>query len=331
MSFLAVAFALLIEQLKPLPRSNPVHAAMAGWMHWAGQNFNAGRDHDASVVWLVTVPVPALFALAIHVVLGQLGAALALAWDIAVLYLTLGFRHFSHYFTDIQLALERGDEMHARSLLQEWRGLDASDLPRDELLRHTMKHALLAAHRHVFGVFFCYVLLAAVGCGPAGAVLYRLAESASRHWADRANRVGLAQEDRLMQVSARCFNLIDHVPARLTAVGFAIVGNFEETVNGMRQQAALPAGTNEGLILAAAAGAVGVQLGDAAQPEVDLGSATAPDDADSGIESLAGAGSSSGATVPGVEHLRSLVGLVWRSVVLWMLLLALLTLAKWSG
>ena len=279
---------------------------------------------------MVTVPVPALFALAIHVALGQLGAVLALAWDVVVLYLTLGFRRFSHFFTDIQHALERGDEMHARSLLQEWQGLDASDMARDELLRHTMKHALLAAHRHVFGVSFCYVLLAAVGCGPAGAVLYRLAEFAHRHWADRANRVGLAQEDRVMQVSARCFNVIDHVPARLTAVGFAIVGNFEETVNAMRQQAALPGATNEGVILAAAAGAVGVQLGDAAQPEVDLGSATAPD-ADRGIESLAAAGSGSGAAVPGVEHLRSLVGLVWRSVVLWMLLLALLTLAKWAG
>ena len=27
-----------------------------------------------------------------------------------VLYLTLGFRQFSHYFTDIRDALERGDE-----------------------------------------------------------------------------------------------------------------------------------------------------------------------------------------------------------------------------
>jgi adenosylcobinamide-phosphate synthase len=331
MSFFAVAIALLIEQLKPLPSRNPVHAAMAGWMRWAGQNFNAGREHDAGVVWLVTVPVPVLFALAIHVALGQLGAAPALAWDIAVLYLTLGFRHFSRYSSDIQLALERGDEMHARSLLQEWCGLDASEMARDELLRKTMRYALLGAHRDVFGVFFCYVLLAAVGCGPAGAVLYRLAESASRHWADRANHVGLAQEDRLRQVSARCFNVIDHVPARLTAVGFAIVGNFEEAVNGMRQQAALPGCANESLILAAAAGAVGVQLGDAGQPEVDLGSATAADDADSGVESQAGAGPGSGAAVARVEHLRSLVGLVWRSVVLWMLLLGLLTLAKWSG
>ena len=32
-----------------------------------------------------------------------------------------------------------------------------------------------------------------------------------------------------------------------------------------------------------------------------------------------------------VAHLRSIVGLVWRSVVLWMVLLALLTLARLLG
>ena len=34
---------------------------------------------------------------------------------------------------------------------------------------------------------------------------------------------------------------------------------------------------------------------------------------------------------PEVAHLRSVVGLVWRSVVLWMVLLALLTLARLLG
>ena len=34
----------------------------------------------------------------------------ALAFDVVVLYLTLGFRQFSHYFTDIREALDHGDE-----------------------------------------------------------------------------------------------------------------------------------------------------------------------------------------------------------------------------
>ena len=93
---------------------------------------------------------------------------LALAFDVAVLYLTLGFRQFSHYFTDIRDALDRGDENEARRLLAEWRHLDASELPRTEVLRHVIEHALLAAHRHVFGVFFWFVVLLGAGPGAGG-------------------------------------------------------------------------------------------------------------------------------------------------------------------
>src|SRR5947207_3323262 len=84
----------------------------------------------------------------------------------------MGFCQFSHYFTDIRDALDRSDENEARRLLAEWRHLDASELPRTEVLRHVIEHALLAAHRHVFGVFFWFVVLSAAGLGPTGAVLY---------------------------------------------------------------------------------------------------------------------------------------------------------------
>ena len=50
MSFFAVLFALLIEQLKPLPRGNKVLDTVTAWMRWTGRNFDAGRDHHAWVV-----------------------------------------------------------------------------------------------------------------------------------------------------------------------------------------------------------------------------------------------------------------------------------------
>ena len=123
--------------------------------------------------------------------------------------------------------------------------------------------------------------------------------------------------------------LIDHVPARLTAFGFAVVGNFEEAVTCWRRDAALWRRPNEGIILAAAAGAVGVQLGGAAAPGIT------PDRSktfDSGaVPGTAAAEAFTPGMPPVAGHLRSIVGLVWRSVVLWMLLLALLTLANLIG
>ncbi|CAG1017239.1 adenosylcobinamide-phosphate synthase [Burkholderiaceae bacterium] len=328
MSFFAVLFALLIEQLKPLPRTNPVHDALTAWMRWTGRNFDAGKPHHAWVVWCVTTLAPALLAWGVYLVLLHFSLVAALVWNVVVLYITLGFRQFSHHFTDIRDALERGDEAQARRLLTEWRHLDASELPRIELLRHVIEHSLLAAHRHVFGVFFWFVVLSSLGFGPAGAVFYRMAEFASRYWAYKNRTVGEPINERLMALSQRLFSLVDHLPARLTAFGFAVVGNFEEAVSCWRRDAGLWKHANEGIILAAAAGAVGVRLGGSAAPGVT------PDRSKTFDRGAVGEMDAEGST-PGVEpvpgHLRSIVGLVWRSVILWMLLLALLSLANLIG
>ncbi|WP_119153062.1 CobD/CbiB family protein [Caldimonas tepidiphila] len=329
MSFFSVLFALLIEQLKPLRGGNWVHEALVGWVHWTGRNFDAGREAHAWVVWGVTVAVPTLLAWGVHELLDPHSSLLALAWNVLVLYLTLGFRQFSHYFTDIRDALERGDETSARALLAEWRHLDASELPRTELLRHVIEHSLLAAHRHVFGVFFWFVVLASLGAGPAGAVLYRMAEFSSRYWSYRSRTAGVPINERLKDIAAQLFAWLDHIPARMTAFGFAVVGNFEEAVDSWRRYAGLWRHGNDGILLAAASGAVGVRLGGDSAPALTV-DRTKTFESGAAAETMAAAGSTGGLPPEGA-HLRSIVGLVWRSVVLWMLLLALLSLANLIG
>jgi adenosylcobinamide-phosphate synthase len=325
MSFFAVLFALLIEQVKPLPRENPVHHALVAWVGWTGRTFDAGKPRHAWVVWAVGVLAPSLAVCVLWWFVNQWSRPAGLLLMVALLYLTLGFRQFSHFFTDIREALTRGDEAEARRLLTEWRHLDASELPRSDLLRHVIEHSLLAAHRHVFGVFFWFVVLAAFGLGPAGAVFYRMAEFASRYWGYRHRALDAPANEGLLAVAQRAFIRIDHVPARLTAFGFAVVGNFEEAVAGWRRDASLWRHANEGIILAAAAGAVGVQLGGTAAPGVT------PDRSKtfaSGVDDdLAGAEGSTPGLPPQLGHLQSVVGLVWRSVLLWLLLLALLSVS----
>lgn len=329
MSFFSVMLALLLEQFKPLPRDNAFHQGLVNWVAWTGRSFDAGKPHHAWVVWGVGVLAPSILLCGLWLVVRHYSVPAAWALSVAVLYLTFGFRQFSHFFTDIRDALARGDEELARRLLVEWRHLDVSELPRSELLRHVIEHSLLAAHRHVFGVFFWFVLLAALGLGPAGAVFYRLAEFARRYWAYRHRSLQAPGNEHLLSVARRAFNTIDHVPARMTAFGFAVVGNFEDAVRGWQRDAALWRHANEGIVLSAAAGAVGLQLGGGAAPGVT------PDRSKTFASGLgsdeAGAEGHTAGAVPEMAHLQSVVGLVWRSVVLWMLLLALLTLANVLG
>ncbi|NPC55422.1 CobD/CbiB family protein [Caenimonas soli] len=323
MSFFAILFALLLEQVRPLARHNPIHASLRGWARWASRNFDAGKPHHGWVAWTVAVLLPAVAAVAVHWALAlTLGWPFAVVWSVAVLYVTLGFRQFSHHFTNIRDALDAGDEDTARELLAQWQQVDASELPRSEIVRHVIEYSVLAAHRHVFGVLAWFSVLAAFGFGPAGAILYRMSEFVARYWKHRNRTQTQPASVALQSAAARAWAAIDWLPARITALAFAVVGSFEDAIDCWRNYAQRFPNDNDGVILAATSGAVNVRLGGEALKSAHSANGTQAtmDDTES---------------TPGREaevgHLRSIVGLVWRSVVLWMVLLALLTLARLLG
>jgi adenosylcobinamide-phosphate synthase len=331
MSFFAILFALLIEQVRPLAGQNPIHAVLRSWARWVSSNFDAGKPQHGWVAWVLAVGVPSLASLAVHwALVATLGWAVAVLWSVGVLYLTLGFRQFSHHFTNIRDALDAGDEPRARQLLAEWQQVDASELPRSEIVRHVIEYSVLAAHRHVFGVLAWFSVLAAFGFGPAGAVLYRMSEFVSRYWQHRSRTEAQPASPSLQSAAAQAWHVVDWLPARITALAFAVVGSFEEAIDCWRNYAQRFPNDNDGVILAATSGAVNVRLGGEAlkssfSPDVSQGFRS------SGVETIADDTESTPGREAEVAHLRSIVGLVWRSVVLWMVLLALLTLARLLG
>ena len=172
MSFMALLFALMLEQVRPLSERNWVHHVMHRWGWWVRQAFDAGQHHHSALVWCLAAGTPALVAALIHwILMAFVGWPLAMLWSVAVLYVTLGFRQFSHHFTEIRDALDAGEEAKARAALAHWLNVDASALPRHELVRHVIECSALSAHRHVFGVMTWFSIWAVLGLGPAGAVI----------------------------------------------------------------------------------------------------------------------------------------------------------------
>jgi adenosylcobinamide-phosphate synthase len=274
-------------------------------VRWVLRNFDAGAKPHAWLAWCLAALGPALLVLAVHwLLLWQLGWIAAAVWNVMILYATLGFRQFSHHFTQIRDALLAGDEVAARAALARWKRMDASELPRSEIVRHVIEHSVLSAHRHVFGVFVWYSILAALGLGPAGAVFYRVTEYLAV-FAKRPVKPELPPvSDAVRERALRAWEAIDWLPARVTALSFAFVGSFEDAVDSWRRHEAVHPLDNDGVVLAATAGAVNVHLGE----EMD-----------------------SSALTPEPAHLRAVVGLVWRTVVMWMVFLALLSTARLIG
>ena len=330
MSFLALLFAFLIEQVRPLAHDNWVHRALRAWLEWISQTFDAGQEKLAWMTWALAVGVPSVLSLIIHwSLLAWLGWPAAMLWSVGVLYLALGFRQFSHYFTDIRDALEEGDEQQAREALAHWKQVAVGTLPRQELLRHVIEFSVLSAHRHVFGVMACFSIFAALGFGPAGAVAYRMSEWVARFWAHGLHADNKFVSAALQACAKKAWYLVDWLPSRMTAVAFGVVGNFEDAIDCWRNYAQRFSDDNDGVVIAATSGALNVQLGGAALPS------SGADASDALLQEGGPSDGQDSESTPGrppeKSHLASVVGLVWRSVVLWMVLLALLTLARLLG
>jgi adenosylcobinamide-phosphate synthase len=299
MSVLAIIIALLVEQWRPLDNRKYMQQALDAWAGWLEQAFNGGERSHGMVAWLVAVLPPVLGAILIHQLLWKVHFLLALAFNVAVLYFTLGFRQFSHHFTELQLAVKSGDIERARLLLEEWRGASGVVRTREEVIRLAIEEALIASQRHVFGVIFWYLLLP----GPSGAVLYRLSAYLWQRWKDLGG---------FGRFAARAFEAIEWPAVRLTAASFAVVGDFEDAIYCWRTQARAWGEPNEGVVLAAGAGAMGLRLGmpvqevEGMQPRPELGVGEPADG----------------------PFLDSTVGLVWRALVVWIFVLLVVTVAR---
>ena len=67
----------------------------------------------------------------------------------------------------------------------------------------------------------------------------------------------------MLDIARQAWRVVDWLPARATALGFAVVGNFEEVMDGWRFHAQKFPQDNDGVVLAATSGAINVQLGGA--------------------------------------------------------------------
>lgn len=311
MSLLSLIFALLLEQVHPLSSRKYLYTWLSGYVEFFQRNFNAGQHKQGLIAWGLAVAVPLALVVTVHCLLLDVHLIFAWAFSVLVLYLTMGFRQFSHYYTDIHLALRDNKLDEARELLGQWLGKSCRELNHHEVARVTIEQALISSHRNVFGVVFWFVIFMMLGLGPVGAVLYRMALFLYNRWGMQDQ----ADYGQFGQFARQIYHLMEWLPLRLTAATFAIVGNFEDTAYCWRNQASGWPDPEAGILLASGAGALGVKLGmnimldhsPVFRPEIGV-----DDEADA-------------------DYMQSAIGLVWRALVFQLIALLMLTVANLLG
>jgi adenosylcobinamide-phosphate synthase len=119
------------------------------------------------------------------------------------------------------------------------------DLPEDprELTRSLIETVLVEMNDRLLGVVFWFFLL-----GPAGALAFRLSSILKARFRQETSGFGAA--------AARVHHWLSWAPARLTAVSYALMGNFTESVRYRREEAHRWTEENRGILVASGLGAL---------------------------------------------------------------------------
>src|SRR5688572_23165690 len=123
MAIVSLVLALMLEQWRPLVDRRRIYAPFSSYASWLESKLNAGEHHHGIIAWVLAVVPATLLSWGIYALLfHHIHWLVALAFNVAVLYVTMGFRQESHYFTDIHKALKDNELDRARAALSAWRG-----------------------------------------------------------------------------------------------------------------------------------------------------------------------------------------------------------------
>lgn len=194
-------------------------------------------------------------------------------FSVLMLYAALGHKSLHDHARPVAAALCAGDEDEARRLVARMVSRDSAAL---DITGATTESVLENGNDGVFGALFWFAI-----AGGAGAVLYRMANTLDAMWGyrnDRYRYFGWA--------AARLDDGLNFIPARLTAITYAVLGKTRQALRCWRTQASAWDSPNAGPVMAAGAGALGLTLGGPARYQGEwhqrpvLGVGRAPDVAD---------------------------------------------------
>jgi len=216
---------------------------------------NPSRDNEGKLrgllCWLVIVLIPVV---AMDLIVSQLSGLALLVVNALTVYFVVGLKSLAEHGRNVAVPLLAGDLTAARQQIAMMVSRDTDNLSEQQVASATCESVLENGSDGIFAVLFWFCLL-----GAPGAILYRGANTLDAMWGyktDRYRRFGWA--------AARIDDVLNWLPARLTALSYGLVGNFSSALKCVRQQGGLTDSPNAGYVMAAGAGALGISMGGAA-------------------------------------------------------------------
>ena len=246
MPLAALCAVLLDRLLGEVPRFHP----LVGFGHVAtGIEAKLNRRSLAGgiIAWLLAVGPWVVLAF-------WLRSLAPFAVDVVLLYFALGAQSLCEHAEAIARPLREGRLEEARQRVGYVVSRETSGLDESGIAKAGVESVLENGNDAIFGTLFWFALL-----GGPGAVLFRLANTLDAMWGYRTERFNL-----FGRFAARLDDALNWVPARLTALTYALLGRTRNALACWHTQAPGWDSPNAGPVMSSGAGSLGVLLGGAA-------------------------------------------------------------------
>jgi adenosylcobinamide-phosphate synthase len=168
-----------------------------------------------------------------------------------ILYFCIAANSLKQHNLDVFKALEHQDLKLARKKVAKIVSRDCQKMDEIAVRKASIESVLENGADAIFAPIFWFLV-----AGPAGVVLYRISNTLDAMWGYKTPRYlyfGWA--------AARLDDILNFIPARLTALSYILLGNKRLGWHCWRTQARLLNSPNAGVVMTAGAGSLNVQLG----------------------------------------------------------------------
>jgi adenosylcobinamide-phosphate synthase len=253
MTALITLAAVLLDALLGEPRRWHPLVGFGRWAQYFERRLNASTTRTPLEQRLLGI-------LAVAVAVGPwvllVAAATALpvlhCWvAVASLYFALGHQSLRQHALRVHRALDAGNLHAARVQVGYMVSRDTAKMDTRAVAAAAVESVLENGNDAVFGALFWFLV-----AGAPGVLLFRLSNTLDAMWGYRTSRYlyfGWA--------AARIDDVLNFVPARLTALTYALIGSTRSALRCWRLQAGEWDSPNAGPVMAAGAGALGLGLG----------------------------------------------------------------------
>lgn len=252
MSAVIALVAVCLDTLLGEPRRAHPLVAFGRYARMIERQLQAPQENDTSqrlrgVLAIALALAPWLLLTAAATALPHL----ELLIGAVVLYLALGHRSLREHARRVQIALQQQDLTAARLALGRMVSRDTAEMNAGQIAAATIESVLENGNDAVFGALFWFAV-----AGAPGTVGYRLANTLDAMWGYRNSRYR-----HFGWAAARLDDALNFIPARLTALSYALLGQTARALRCWHRQAPAWDSPNAGPVMAAGAGSLGLQLG----------------------------------------------------------------------